>query len=191
MGKDLQMLFLFAFDTQEDTDKFLYIYEHYLKYIYYTIRYYTKDHFTIEDLSQDVLIKIAENLSHFDMDNPKRMRNYIITITRNHCKNYLRSQSKIVEESYEEWKEKIDDRDSYSEDILNLIIEKDKLKQLMDEIGNLDDIYQSVLELKYFLGFSNDEIAKFLNIEKKTVEMRLYRANKLLKTHLMDKKNEK
>lgn len=185
------MLFLFAFDTQEDTDKFLYIYEHYLKYIYYTIRYYTKDHFTIEDLSQDVLIKIAENLSHFDMDNPKRMRNYIITITRNHCKNYLRSQSKIVEESYEEWKEKIDDRDSYSEDILNLIIEKDKLKQLMDEIGNLDDIYQSVLELKYFLGFSNDEIAKFLNIEKKTVEMRLYRANKLLKTHLMDKKNEK
>ncbi len=37
------MIFLFVFDTPEDTDKFLYIYEHYLKYIYYTVRYYTKD----------------------------------------------------------------------------------------------------------------------------------------------------
>ena len=75
------MIFLFVFDTPEDTDKFLYIYEHYLKYIYYTVRYYTKDSFTVEDLSQDVLIKIAENLSHFDMNNPQKMRNYVITIT--------------------------------------------------------------------------------------------------------------
>ena len=185
------MIFLFVFDTPEDTDKFLYIYEHYLKYIYYTVRYYTKDSFTVEDLSQDVLIKIAENLSHFDMNNPQNMRNYVITITHNHCRNYLRGQSKIEEESYEEWKENIDDRNSHSEDILNLIIKKETRKHLIEEIGNLNDIYQSVLELKYFLDFSNDEIAQFLNIEKKTVEMRLYRANKLLRTRLRDKKDEK
>lgn len=185
------MMFLFVFDTPEDTDKFLYIYEHYLKYIYYTVRYYTKDSFTVEDLSQDVLIKIAENLSHFDMADPQKMRNYVITITHNHCKNYLRSQCKIEEESYEEWKENIDDHSSHSEDILNLIVKKETRKHLIEEIGNLNDIYQSVLELKYFLDFSNDEIAQFLNIEKKTVEMRLYRANKLLRTRLKDKKDEK
>lgn len=80
---------------------------------------------------------------------------------------------------------------SHSEDILNLIIKKETRKHLIEEIGNLNDIYQSVLELKYFLDFSNDEIAQFLNIEKKTVEMRLYRANKLLRTRLRDKKDEK
>lgn len=88
-------------------------------------------------------------------------------------------------------KENIDDRNSHSEDILNLIIKKETRKHLIEEIGNLNDIYQSVLELKYFLDFSNDEIAQFLNIEKKTVEMRLYRANKLLRTRLRDKKDEK
>ena len=81
------MIILFVFDTKEDTDKFLYIYNHYLKYIYYTVRRYTNDSFTVEDLSQDVLIKIAENLSHFDMNDPQKMRNYVITIAQNHCKN--------------------------------------------------------------------------------------------------------
>ena len=185
------MIILFVFDTKEDTDKFLYIYNHYLKYIYYTVRRYTNDSFTVEDLSQDVLIKIAENLSHFDMNDPQKMRNYVITIAQNHCKNYIRSQSKFKEESYEEWKKSIDDHNSQSEDILNLIIKKETRKHLIEEIGKLNDIYQTVLELKYFLNFSNDEIARFLNVEKKTVEMRLYRANKLLSARLKDTKDEK
>ncbi len=76
------MIILFVFDTQEECDKFLYIYDHYLKTIYYTIKRFTNDEYMIEDLSQDVLIKIAENLSHVDLNIPKRTRNYVITITR-------------------------------------------------------------------------------------------------------------
>lgn len=105
--------------------------------------------------------------------------------------NHLEGQSKFKEESYEEWKKSIDDHNSQSEDILNLIIKKETRKHLIEEIGKLNDIYQTVLELKYFLNFSNDEIARFLNVEKKTVEMRLYRANKLLRARLKDKKDEK
>ena len=36
------------------------------------------------------------------------------------------------------------------------------------------------MELKYVNGFSNQEIADILKIKKKTVDMRLYRAKKLL-----------
>ena len=37
---------------------------------------------------------------------------------------------------------------------------------------------------EYIAGFSNDKIASFLKIKKKTVEMRLYRANLLLRKNL-------
>ena len=184
------MIILFVFDTQEECDKFLYIYDHYLKTIYYTIKRFTNDEYMIEDLSQDVLIKIAENLSYVDLNIPKRTRNYVITITRNHCKNYLRTQDKIKEDSLEEWNENHQTAYSEPDDILNLIIEKDFKNHLINEIEQLNDTYQIVLELRYFLGFNNDEIAQFLNIKKKTVEMRLYRAHKILQEKLRKLKNE-
>ena len=70
------------------------------------------------------------------------------------------------------------------EDILDSLIIKEQLHKLEEEINKLDDVYKSVLELKYIAGFSNDEIASVLKIKKKTVEMRLYRANLLLRKNL-------
>ena len=75
------------------------------------------------------------------------------------------------------WEEKL-------EDILDSLIIKEQLHQLAEEVHKLDDVYKSVLELKYIAGFSNDEIASVLKIKKKTVEMRLYRANLLLRKNL-------
>lgn len=59
---------------------------------------------------------------------------------------------------------------------MDYLITKDRNNRLIEEVNKLDDIYKSVLELKYINEFSNDEIALFLKIKKKTVEMRLYRA---------------
>lgn len=184
------MIILFTFDTAEDTDKFIYIYNHYLKTVYYTIKKFTNDPCIIEDLSQDVFTKLAENLSHIDLNLPNKARNYIITITRNHCKNHLQSQSKVKEESWEEWINKHENCTSKSDGLLNIVIKNESKRIIIEEISRLSDIYQTVLELKYFIGFNNDEIAHFLNIEKKTVEMRLYRANKILQNKLKDFYNE-
>lgn len=65
--------------------------------------------------------------------------------------------------------------------ILDTLIFKEQINRLAEEIHKLDDIYKSVLELKYIAGFTNEKIASFLKIKKKTVEMRLYRANLLLR----------
>ena len=63
---------------------------------------------------------------------------------------------------------------------------KDRNNRLIEEVNKLDDIYKSVLELKYINKFSNDEIASFMKIKKKTVEMRLYRANLILRERLKE-----
>lgn len=178
------MIIFFTFDTEEECDKFIFLYEHYLKTVYYTVKRFVNDPLTVEDLSQDVFIIISMNLEKCDITNLQRTRNYIITITRNLCKNHLRKQSKMVEESLDDLHAK--NKDSSSVNILDLIVKKDFTEQLITEVRKLNPIYKDVLELKYIAQFSNDEIAHALNIEKKTVEMRLYRANKILRERLED-----
>ena len=88
-------------DTPEEKDKFLKLFEKYENIIYYTAKRFVKDEMVIEDISQEVFIQIATHLDRIDDDNEKRTRNYIITITRNLCKNFLRDQSKREEFFYD------------------------------------------------------------------------------------------
>lgn len=173
-------MLVLVFDTQEDCDKFIQIYETYGKTVYYTIKRFIKDEYLIEDISQDIYIKIAECIDKINLNNFKRSQNYIITLVRHYCLNYIRDNSKIQEESLEEFTSLHTNSDA----ILDKIIYNEDINRLSKEIRNLDEIYKSVLELKYINEFSNAEIASFLNIEKKTVEMRLYRANIMLRNKL-------
>ena len=178
------MIILLTFDTKEDCDKFIFLYTHYLKTVYYTIKRFVSDPYTIEDLSQDVFVTLSEHLDNCDLANLNQTRNYIITIARNRCKNYLRDNGKSPLDSLDILRDK--NQDTADIDILKIMLKKDAQKKLIEEIGKLNDIYKEVPELKYVTDFSNQEIADFLHIEKKTVEMRLYRANHLLRERLRD-----
>lgn len=173
---------ILVFDTSEDRDKFVILYETYGKTIYYTLSRYNFDEHTKEDLSQDIYIILAVHLDNIDITNHKKTQNYIITITRNCCKNYLRNTNRHPEDFLDEIPEPQTDEDG----ILDYLITKDRNNRLIEEVNKLDDIYKSVLELKYINEFSNDEIASFMKIKKKTVEMRLYRANLILRERLKE-----
>ena len=60
------------------------MYETYGKTIYYTLSRYNLDEHTKEDLSHDIYIILAEHLDSIDINDHKKTRNYIITITRNY-----------------------------------------------------------------------------------------------------------
>lgn len=178
-------MLILVFDTSEDRDKFVTIYETYRNTIYYTLCRYNLDEYTKEDLSQDIYIILAKHLDKIDLNDHTRTRNYIITIARNYCSNYLRSKMRHPEDLLDE----IPETQTNLDEILDSLIIKEQIHHLAEEINKLEDIYKSVLELKYITGFSNDENASFLKIKKKTVEMRLYRANQLLRKKLKEQGN--
>ena len=173
-------MLILVFDTPEDRDKFVRIYETYGKTIYYTLCRYNLDEYTKEDLSQDIYIILAKHREDIDLTDYNKSRNYIITVTRNYCSNYLRRKNNHPEDLLDD----IPEPQTNLDDILDTLIIKEQINQLAEEIHKLDDIYKSVLELKYIAGFSNDEIASILKIKKKTVEMRLYRAKLLLRKNM-------
>lgn len=180
-------MLLLVFDTPEESNKFLVIYNAYGKTVYYTIKRFAIDEYLIEDISQDVFIRLARHLDKIDPDQPDQARNYIITATRNYCKNYLRDNSKILTDPLDA------DVPLHTEpdETLNKIIRNEDISNIAQAVSELNDIYKSVLELKYFNEFSNDEIAEFLNIKKKTVAERLYRANIILRDKLRERFHEK
>ena len=93
----------------------------------------------------------------------------------------MAEHSKIQEESFEAHL----NLSSPSDEIVDNMIRSEDLSYLEKAIGELNEIYRSVLELRYVNEFSNEEIAAFLNLQKRTVETRLYRANLLLKDKVM------
>ena len=54
-------MLLLVFDTEEEKNKFVALYETYGKTIYYTLKRFPIDEYTIEDLSQDIYIKLADH----------------------------------------------------------------------------------------------------------------------------------
>lgn len=175
------MIFL-VFDTQDECDKFIELFENYKKTIYYTIKRFISDEHTVEDISQEIYIILAKHLDDIDINQTIRTRNYIITITRNYCKNFLRDNSKYTEAPLSDIVSDFSDKD----ELLSNFVFQEQVERLMNEIRNLDEKYKCVLELKYVNEFSDDEIADFLNISKKNVQMRLYRSKIMLRKKLGD-----
>lgn len=65
-------MLLLVFDTEEEKNKFVALYETYGKTIYYTLKRFPIDEYTIEDLSQDIYIKLADHLEKIDMNDLKK-----------------------------------------------------------------------------------------------------------------------
>jgi DNA-directed RNA polymerase specialized sigma24 family protein len=65
-------MLLLVFDTEEEKNKFVALYETYGKTIYYTLKRFPIDEYTIEDLSQDIYIKLADHLEKIDMNDFKK-----------------------------------------------------------------------------------------------------------------------
>lgn len=64
---------------------------------------------------------------------------------------------------------------------LENVIQEEGEKELLEAMKILPEKLRLVLELRYFHEYSNGEIAKILDISKKNVEIRLYRAKKKMK----------
>lgn len=170
----------FVFDTETETNLFMHLYETYRHYIMYTIRRYIKDEFTQDDLYQEILIKLAAHVKEIQFSDKEKAKNYVITVSKNYCLNYLDKQkrSKIV--LYGDTRELEDEKPAP----LDWILRQDAKERLYREVEKLGDKYQAVLSLKYIYGFNDGKIAEMLGITKENVRKRLTRAKVILRERL-------
>lgn len=136
----------------------------------------------IEDFLQDIYMIIGENLSKIDEAEEKKTQNYLITITRNYVISHWRKNKNRREEEF------LDETDysTTKNDPLHIIINEEYYAIIRKALDKLDEKYRSVLELKYVNNLNDETISKILNIKKKNVQMRVYRAKQLMRIYVAE-----
>jgi RNA polymerase sigma-70 factor (ECF subfamily) len=127
-----------------------------------------------EDLTQEVFIKVYNNLYKFNYK--CKLLTWIFKIAINTFKTEYRKRKKLfVLESDEVLAYMSCDISDFPEQIYE---RKETLKEAVDMLNKLDFEQKNALLLKYVHDFSHKEIGQILGISEAAVKMKVYRAKK-------------
>ncbi len=145
--------------------------------IVYTILYgYTTDKNTVDDIFQDVMIKIYQHIHSFRGES--KLSVWIYQIALNTVRNIIKQKSGKTMIEIEE--------NTVSEDFTpEDSVQNDDTRAMLDRaIAQLPPAWQSVIQLYYYESFSYDEIAQATGFPVGTVKTYLFRAKEKLKNIL-------
>ncbi|HHJ10854.1 MAG TPA: RNA polymerase sigma-70 factor [Bacteroidetes bacterium] len=133
----------------------------------------------VKDLVQDVFIKIWNKRK--DIDEKQSFNGYLFAITLNMIRKYFRKKVKDYK-LVDRW---LENTKSYSEET-KLTIEYNSFRERTDKILNeLPPKRKTVFILSREQGLSAEDIARVMNISKKTVENHLNLALRYLRKKLV------
>ncbi len=132
---------------------------------------YLNDKQLAEDAVQDAFIKVYRAWRNFE--SPEAEKAFIMRVTVNVCKDYLRSA----------WKRRVNLVDQYPE-IAAPSEPSGEQGRLYQEILKLKPKYREVILLHYYQQLKVNEIARILETPQSTVSIRLRRAKDELRKRL-------
>jgi len=148
-------------EAKKDPQAFVKIYDLFFEKIY-TYAYYKVGNATeAEDITEQVFLKALEAIGRYTWKKGVPFSSWIFKIAHNQVVDYFRAQGKVINKAIDE--EQInklpDEKRSFEEEVdLKLLLE-----DAQKAISKLNEDQQSVILLKFLSGFSNAEIANFLN----------------------------
>ena len=172
-----------------DQDAFAWIMKKYKGPLQNLIYKMVSDKNEVEDLIQEVFIKVYNSLKNYSQE--YAFSTWIYRIAINNTIDYLRKK-KLETFSIHSDEEEDDDRPkyeipdtSYLADA-NIILEQ-RQQIINDAINSLPEKYKKVIELRHKEELSYEEISEILNLPIGTVKAHLFRARELLNKYLKDK----
>lgn len=137
--------------------------------IYFFILKKVKNKNTANDISQEVFLKIHQNIHTLKQE--EKVKSWVFQIVRNEIANFFNKENKYtdLEENTESTPEKIIEFCCF-----------DKF------LNNLPEIYKTPTEFIYIKGKKQSEVAEILGISLANVKIRIKRAKEILKQNLQD-----
>ena len=142
----------------------------YIDTVYRVAMGYMKNPTDADDITQNVFLILWEKSKPFE--NPEHARNWLIRVTVNECKKWLRAP----------WRKRV----SFEEYAQTLHYEDPAGGEVLREVMALPVKYRLPLYLHYYEGYSTGEIADILKMPKGTVCTNLNRGGKMLKHQLQE-----
>ncbi|HQJ38309.1 MAG TPA: sigma-70 family RNA polymerase sigma factor [Bacillota bacterium] len=168
------------------TELFSVIIDRYQSKVFSTAFHYTHDHEEARDLTQEIFIKLYNNLQKYK--GKASFSTWLYRIAVNRCIDWTRKKKPQTVSA-------ISDGSEEELDIYDTIAdsgggpEEDLIKQenavyLRKLVESLPEIYKTVIILYYFEDFSPQEISEIVGVPKRTIETRLFRGKNLLKLRM-------
>ena len=162
----------------ENLDKHLLeaLYHRYYKELYIFVYSLCGSETVTDDILQDTFLKALLALK----DSHTNMRAWLYMVARNLFYNQQKKKSReILMEEQDYFPEKKTD-----EDLLEKILEEENRRMLYQAIRRLEIKKREIIQMQYFGGMSQKEIAAVLHITPENVRVLAYRAKKELKKYL-------
>ncbi|MCX7748678.1 MAG: sigma-70 family RNA polymerase sigma factor [Clostridia bacterium] len=155
----------------------------YKKLIYSVVYNMIQDKEEVNDISQEVFIKIYLSLDRY---NPEyKFSTWAVKIATNYCLDVLRKK-KVDSTPIEEIESVSTDADTPED----RYIKKERRKQIQKAVMDLPEKYRVPIVLFHQNGLSYDEMTKVLDEPMTIIKNRLYRARMMLKEKLLPKGKE-
>lgn len=180
------LVYLLLIETEENKDKFEYIYNNFKYTMFYEAKNVLRDEHLAEDIVHESFIKIIEIISKIELHNKNRLKRFVILIVRHKAIDLIRKNSKSELIPLDNI---LDTNEEPKEDILDYIISMQGVEDMMKAIYQLDDIYKIPLELNVLYGYNYKEIGSVLDISDNLVRTRIFRAKKQIKKLISEKHN--
>ncbi len=152
------------------------LYDLYVDRLYYVVKRYIKENYHIENLLQDIFLKVFNKLNAFDSTKGS-FNSWITTIAIRESLNHLRKK-KVDLMSLED---AILDTNADADPMLTQL----ELEDLMKRINAIPDKYRIIFTLYEVDGYEHKEIAEMLGIGISTSRSYLTRAKKILQEEIL------
>jgi RNA polymerase sigma-70 factor, ECF subfamily len=136
----------------------------------------TSDRLTAEDISQNVFLKLFENLDK--IEDKSKTDIWVFKTAKFEVFNFYRGKSVKVDQFGVEDSDELDIISDH--DILEVIELRDFKEKLESELNNLPFEQKEVFTLKEFGGLSYEQISEILDINENLVRSRLHSARRKL-----------
>jgi len=156
------------------------LFKKYYRFLTNIAFYITKNKAVAEDITQELFAKLWEQRERLEqVEHPKA---YLSTAIRNSAMNYLQSQ-KTAQSQLGDY---LQIQQEYYQDTLQ---EWEVANQIAASLEKLPPRCRLIFSLNRFEGLTNEEIADYLGLSKRTVETQISKALKILRIELKDALN--
>ena len=165
-----------------DNEILLKLYSLYQKELYLYLYSFCGDRHLAEDLLHETFLKALLALP----DGHTNMRAWLYMVARNLFYNQQKKRSKEILSK----EQNVVPEDCEKGDLLENILAEESRRMLYRALQNLDLKKREIIQMQYFGGMSQKEIAAVLHITPENVRVLAYRAKKELKKDLEELKGE-
>ena len=166
-----------SLNSQNKNEVFDYIWKNYYKRLIYFLNISLSNKDKIEDMAQDIMIKIYNNLDKYNFN--FSFNTWFFSIARNHCIDYLKKKNIQFEEYNEE-------NIINNLNIEDNIIKNELISSISQIINNFSEINKQIYFLYFYENQTYKEISKIMNIPIGTVKYKIFEIKKEIKIKIKE-----